>query len=54
MQVKLALKKHCISYHSVEKAFLLKKLDKRRQLPDNSTDIESDNVIKVIKGDQNN
>ncbi|XP_078364558.1 uncharacterized protein LOC144648982 [Oculina patagonica] len=29
-----------------ERAFLLKKLDKLKELPDNSTDIESDNIIK--------
>ena len=29
-----------------ERAFLLKKIDKLKELPDNSTDIESDNIIK--------
>ena len=34
-----------------ERTFLLKTLDKIKELPDNSTDIESDNIIKSIKGD---
>lgn len=32
--------------HPDEKVFLLKKLDKIKELPDNSCDIESDNIIK--------
>ena len=32
--------------HPDERAFLLKKLDKIKELPDNSCDIESDNIIK--------
>jgi len=32
-----------------ERAFLLKKLDKLKELPDNSTDIESDNIIKLYQ-----
>lgn len=32
--------------HSDERTFLLKKLDKQKELPDNSPDIESDNLIK--------
>ena len=29
-----------------ERSFLLKKLDKLKELPDNSPDIESDNIIR--------
>lgn len=32
--------------HPDERAFLLKKLDKIKELPDNSCDIESDSIIK--------
>lgn len=32
--------------HPDERTFLLKKLDKIKELPDNSSDIESDNIIK--------
>jgi len=34
------------SSHPDERAFLLKKLDKIKELPDNSCGIESDNIIK--------